>query len=164
MFLPRNCSALSISGRTTRFNTSVPTVVAMILTSPPPTAAPVVVPPEICTKDISPAISAFIPCTPLGVAITSTCKPCFLKMPDSWAAQGGAMEPEMEVMATRILRGDDTSPARAEEAVNDNQRTHIASGKRKGTIVEFPTSGSFWPEITDRIAASQIQSGVDTCR
>src|SRR4029453_7294259 len=47
------------------------------------------------------------------MAITSTCKPCFLKMPASWAAQGGTMEPEMEVIAARILRSGCDSPAPA---------------------------------------------------
>src|SRR4030095_12380252 len=47
------------------------------------------------------------------MAITSTCKPCFLKMPASWAAQGGTMEPEMEVIAARILRSGGDSPAPA---------------------------------------------------
>src|SRR5262245_59687999 len=45
------------------------------------------------------------------MAITSTCKPYFLKMPASWAAQGGTMEPEMEVIAARILRSGGDSAA-----------------------------------------------------
>jgi hypothetical protein len=59
------------------------------------------------------AINALVPWMPLGVAMTSTCKPYFLKMPASFAAHGGTMEPEIDVMATRILRGEVSSAAPA---------------------------------------------------
>src|SRR5262249_12108591 len=47
-------------------------------TSAPPNAALAVVPPDICKNCTSPAIKAFIPSTPVGVAMTSTSKPCLL--------------------------------------------------------------------------------------
>jgi hypothetical protein len=81
------------------------------MTSAPPTAALTVVAPAICRKLISPAIKAFIPSTPLGVAMTSTSNPCFLKIPASRASQGTAIDPDNEVMATRSLRTGAASPA-----------------------------------------------------
>jgi len=65
----------------------------------------------------------------LGIAITSTSRPCFLKMPASRATHGGAIEPESEVKMTRTLRGEadsaaipstakDTAAAKNESATN----------------------------------------------
>ena len=81
----------------------------MTITSPPPKAALAVVPPAICRNCTSPAINAFIPSTPLGVDMTSTSKPYLLKIPAERAIQGGIMEPDKEVKAMRILRGDEGS-------------------------------------------------------
>ena len=109
--LPRNCSALSISGRAIRFWTSVSSVVPTIITSAPPNAALAVVPPDICKNCTSPAIRAFIPSTPVGVAMTSTSNPCLLKIPPSRANQGGIMTAESEVKAMRTLRNPEESAA-----------------------------------------------------
>ena len=74
------------------------------MTSAPPNAALAVVPPDICKNCTSPAINAFIPSTPVGVAMTSTSKPCLLKIPDSRANQGGIITADSEVKAMRTLR------------------------------------------------------------
>ena len=66
-------------------------------------------------------MSAFIPSTPLGVAMTSTSKPCFLNIPASRASQGTAMEPDSEVIATRNLRSGAVSALSDKRAV-DNRR------------------------------------------
>src|SRR5581483_762591 len=102
--LPLSCSGLSISGRAINCCTSESRVVATIITSAPPSATLALVPPEICRNCTSPAISAFMPSTPVGVAITSTSRPYLLKMPASRAIHGGHITEESEVNAMRTLR------------------------------------------------------------
>ncbi len=102
-------------------------VVPITTTSAPPTAALTVVAPAICKKVISPAISALMPSTPLGVAMTSTSKPCFLKMPASRANHGTAIDPDSDVIATRSLRscGSAASESDAAKEKNMKQQTII---------------------------------------
>jgi hypothetical protein len=52
-----------------------------------------------------------MPSTPLGVAMTSTSRPCLAKIPAERAIHGGIMDPDKEVKAIRSLRGDGESAA-----------------------------------------------------
>src|SRR6516165_9509996 len=115
-------------------------MVATIFKSAPPTAAPVIVPPAIWTKATSPAINALVPCTPLGVAITSTCNPYFLKMPASWAAHDGTIEPEIEVIAARILRNE-VSAAKAGKLTARTVKSETSS--RVGFILSLQQQEPF---------------------
>src|SRR5262245_62363501 len=46
-----------------------------------------------------------MPSTPVGVAMTSTSRPCLAKMPFSRAIHGGIMDADNDVNAMRSLRG-----------------------------------------------------------
>src|SRR5258705_9175720 len=98
-------------------------------------------------------MSALVPCTPLGVAITSTCKPYFLKIPASCAAHGGTMEPESDVMAARILRGLEISPALTERQWLKQPRTHKTRSDRLINIADLrKICPNVLQQIADRIA------------
>jgi hypothetical protein len=51
-------------------------------------------------------------------------------MLDSWAAHGGTMEPDIEVMAARIFRSDDASPAQADALRLRHPTIHKAINRR----------------------------------
>src|SRR5512145_51110 len=82
--------------------------------------------------------------------MTSTCRPYFLKMPASLAAHGGTMEPEIDVIATRILRNGttsaaslgQTSQARIDKARSNRSRivAHLRSVRRTLGEIAYPTS------------------------
>src|SRR5882724_13103436 len=141
-FLPLSCSAFSISGRAINCCTRASSVVATIITSAPPSAALAVVPPEICKNCTSPAIKAFIPSTPVGVAMTSTSKPCLVKIPASRAIQGGHITEDSDVKAMRTLRGADDSPA-SEEL--DVQLSTLRARTRQASLPKFKSLPSVKP-------------------
>jgi hypothetical protein len=75
-----------------------------------------------------------MPSTPLGVAMTSTSKPCFLKIPASRASHGTAIDPDSDVIATRSLRNGGDSAALEVRAANDRKtRDPIRNNNRLAT-------------------------------
>src|SRR5262245_46686349 len=118
------------------------------MTSAPPRAALAVVPPEICKNCTSPAISAFMPSTPVGVAMTSTSKPCLAKMPFSRATQGGNITADSEVKAMRSLRKLEDSAAwlRGAAATPTISATLMRAPKRDLMLLPAVKSFGILPE------------------
>src|SRR2546427_1093985 len=140
--LPLSCSGLSISGRAIKLCTSESSVVPTTMTSAPPSAALAVVPPEICKNCTSPATKAFIPATPVGVAMPSTSKPCLVKIPAARAIQGGHITEDSDVKAIRTLRGADDSAA-SEEL--DVQLSTLRARTRQASLPKFKSLPSVKP-------------------
>src|SRR5215467_4723100 len=94
-----------------------------------------VVPPEICKNCNSPAISAFMPSTPVGVAITSTSRPCLLKIPAERATHGGHMTDDIDVNAMRTLRSGCASAPNDGALVTNAKRKANENARRDGVLL-----------------------------
>src|SRR6266404_647177 len=139
---PLSCSGFSISGRTMRCCTNVSMVVPTIMTSAPPKAALAVVLPAICRNWTSPAIKALMPSTPLGVAMTSTSRPCLAKIPAERAIHGGIIDPDNEVNAIRSLRRGGESAALERPGTRSKTNREIISAMTR-IVTSLPSVKSF---------------------
>ena len=104
MLLPRNCSGFSISGRTTRFSNESSDRGCYNLDVGAADRRSCCRSPAICTKATSPAISALIPLNPARHCDHFDLQAVFPKNARLVSGPGGTIEPEMEVIAARILR------------------------------------------------------------
>src|SRR5215813_839951 len=84
-----------------------------------------------------------MPSTPLGVAMTSTSRPCLAKIPAERAIHGGIIDPDREVKAIRSLRGDVESAVYARLFVRLKPNKETVSRMAKRVFISLPAVEAF---------------------